>query len=538
MIFTTLQLPVWCFILLGFLPWSLLFVLIFLAHRQTFRMLGIVDVIVLLCVATTLFPSLEYASNLLIIPDSVEAVVGAERILALGRYDIAIGDSIYPPLYPLGFSLFVVLPAFVVFGTSSLGNPIFAIWALATLGPLMTYLTLKKFFSVDVALIGVTLVLVIPGYREFAQQIVSPLPAAGMTAAAVYFYCLVKGSPDSKILKLIFGITIMLATACRSLSALLVLPAFLSFDIRRDKKDIALILIAVVVLTIGTLLYNLHVFGTPVRTGYNFWAPIPHDYFYITFGTRYLLDNLDALVSGGFPIYLALSSVGIMSVKKGLRLRLALTVAAAILPPIIFHLFYFFQSPVYFIPALIILSPLAALGTAAIARRLLSQQGVTIFAYSSLFVVLLVSLSVERPPNLRSQVAKAATEVAPKDAIFITGIDPVFLEPTFTRGTNRRVVPVSRNVEYASKVIAPQKLEMLVRPKNNWWEHRTPELLAAGAIDPVPKTALEQLDHLREEVNGGRRLFVELVFVDLEALNLIQGKFKISSINNFIAELQ
>jgi hypothetical protein len=49
------------------------------------------------------------------------------------------------------------------------------------------------------------------------------------------------------------------------------------------------------------------------------------------------------------------------------------------------------------------------------------------------------------------------------DAVVVTGIDPVFLEPYLVRDASHAIVPASRSVEYASKLVAPVRIERSTR---------------------------------------------------------------------------
>jgi hypothetical protein len=61
-------------------------------------------------------PSPEFASRLLIVPDSTEYVLGAHRFAETGNYQILIDGQWLPPRYPPWFPLLAISPSFVLFG--------------------------------------------------------------------------------------------------------------------------------------------------------------------------------------------------------------------------------------------------------------------------------------------------------------------------------------------------------------------------------------------------------------------------------------
>ncbi|HYY04928.1 MAG TPA: hypothetical protein VE997_00020, partial [Candidatus Limnocylindria bacterium] len=78
------------------------------------------------------------ASNLDIVPDSVEYALAGHRLMAEGRYSILVDGRELPPRYPPWFSIFVAVPAYAVLGPEP-GNVIFPVTALALGGVMIAY---------------------------------------------------------------------------------------------------------------------------------------------------------------------------------------------------------------------------------------------------------------------------------------------------------------------------------------------------------------------------------------------------------------
>ncbi len=69
--------------------------------------------------AISLFVPAYTASNLGIVPDSVEYATAAWRLVNEGRYVITINGEAYPPRYPPGFALVALAPAWCTSSATS-----------------------------------------------------------------------------------------------------------------------------------------------------------------------------------------------------------------------------------------------------------------------------------------------------------------------------------------------------------------------------------------------------------------------------------
>ena len=86
--------------------------------------------LVLLLAGWTLWRSPWSASNLAIVPDSVEYAIGAQRLVTVGRYDLEIEGVSFPPRYPPWFSALFLAPAYAL-APSELGIGILPVLVLA-----------------------------------------------------------------------------------------------------------------------------------------------------------------------------------------------------------------------------------------------------------------------------------------------------------------------------------------------------------------------------------------------------------------------
>src|SRR5450432_3225247 len=70
----------------------------------------LVGFILLIITALAVYRSPYSASNLDVVPDSVEAAVGAQRFATLGTFDLDIGGRRFPSRYSPWFSTIVLSP--------------------------------------------------------------------------------------------------------------------------------------------------------------------------------------------------------------------------------------------------------------------------------------------------------------------------------------------------------------------------------------------------------------------------------------------
>jgi hypothetical protein len=94
---------------------------------------------------------------------------------------------------------------------------------------------------------------------------------------------------------------------------------------------------------------------------------------------------------------------------------------------------------------------------------------------------------------------RTATE---NGAVVISALDPVYFDLMVGHGSGRRMIPMSRDVEYASKLISTQRVRFMDPPPRWPTDHRSIGLLKAGAREAVQFTANERLDLVNALVDG------------------------------------
>jgi len=131
-----------------------------------------------------------------------------------------------------------------------------------------------------------------------------------------------------------------------------------------------------------------------------------------------------------------------------------------------------------------------------------------------------------REPH-RRQVAETLAQITPQGAVIISGIDPVFLEPYLLRGSKRRIIPVSRRVEYASKIVAYDDVSEFVQP-NTDWSVMGKELLSKGRVNwAVKSVAIENLDQIARMLEKGVPVFLDLSSISISEKEQLLARFSV-----------
>jgi hypothetical protein len=132
------------------------------------------------------------------------------------------------------------------------------------------------------------------------------------------------------------------------------------------------------------------------------------------------------------------------------------------------------------------------------------------------------------PAPVRRLVADRVRQHTPANAIVISAIDPVYLERMAAAGSARRIVPISRRVEYASKLLAPRRIEHPNPPPADWHDHRAAGLARGGAQEAVQFVASEQVENLAARAAAGTPIFLDTALLrepDEEVLGQLTTRF-------------
>lgn len=476
--------------------------------------------------AIVLFRDAYHASNFNVVPDSVEYAVGGYNLATEGEYCISVNGRRLPPRYPPGFSALVTAPAYRLLGREP-GNAIYPVTLMAVMGVLTAFLIGRRFAGDWGGMLSGLALLMLPDYRDLGREIMTDVPCVFLVllGCLLYLQARAAAAPSPRLL-LAAGSVAAVAASFRPACMALVLPFFVlvltapgSFP--GKVKRLAALLAMPALVVISTLAYNQHTFQSPFRSGYNLWCAVPLDYPSLAFSISYLRSNLEALFLGGLPAWaFALALLALLQSRRppvagapaspGAPLRSCLGFAAWALSPILLmHLFYFFPTPRFFLPVTALLAVIAA----ALAGKYL-QPRASENAILPLLIVLVAAAAVVRftsslpPPHARLAVERLRT-VTPDNAVIVSSLDTASLEFYLCKNTRRRIVPLTRLEEYASKLVCFRRVPRPDPPPSGWRDHRCPGLRNAGAEEAIPWTAVERPDKLAEEIRKGVPVYLD-----------------------------
>jgi hypothetical protein len=169
-------------------------------------------------------------------------------------------------------------------------------------------------------------------------------------------------------------------------------------------------------------------------------------------------------------------------------------------PILCFHLIYFYPADRFYLPLLACTAILAgALFGCAQSRSF--DRLVKLLVPVALLLVIGARFAIPDPTPARRIAADNIRAHTPGDAIVVSAIDPLYLGHFAARGSSRRIVPLSRSIEYAAHVLAPTPLP---------YTPGAARVVPADALRAVTFVATEQLPALIVEAQRGKRIFLDV----------------------------
>jgi 4-amino-4-deoxy-L-arabinose transferase-like glycosyltransferase len=506
---------------------------------------------ILILIATVWLCRTPYsASNLEVPPDSVEYALAPLQLLETGRYEIVLEGRPLPPRYPPWFPALVILPAYVLLGHEP-GNAILPVTLLAVTGIGLAWALGKRLGGVAGGILAGLALLFLPSYAKWGTQVMSDVPTTAIMLATCLLYLRLRAGGRSFATYLGAGLLIAVATLFRPVFAAMLLP-FL-FDIIRARETMVRnatgLLLPITGAVMITLAYNAATFGSLLRNGYKFWVAIPMDYPSLIFSYSYLKLNLWLIAGTVFPLYVIVCVAAWLVVRKREpaalaasrpAIRDALTFLALTTGPILlFHLFYFFPSDRFHIP----MFAGAAVIAGAVLGLLFSSRTTLLLKWALPVILLLVigaRIAVPEPVPHRRLAADRIRTGTPPNALVISAIEPVYLERLAGHGSSRRIVAISRNVEYASKLLVPKRVDLPNPSRLNWRVSRNSQLLRGGAREAVQFVASEQLEAIVALAAAGTPVFLDATFLgdESDVLSRLQQRFVFGQRAPFLYELR
>ncbi len=509
------------------------------------RTLSAWPVLLLLAAGLLLFRTPFAASDLSITPDSVEYSAGALSLATTGTYELTIQDQVHPPRYPPWFSLVFLAPAYCLAGTEP-GNAVFSILVCSLLGLFAAWRIGHVFSGPWGAFCATAGLLLVPAYQFYSREIMSDVPCTALVLLLALVYLRLRAGPARPVsLFWAAGLLVALCTAVRPTSLGAVIP-FIILALRPVSYPKLLAALSPL-LVIGslTLWYNQATFGS-FRNGYQYWCPVPCDFMTLTFSLSYIRSNIPVMLSSGLPLWGGLIVLLWLFLRKrntepeagsAFSRAMAEFTAAAGLPLLAFHTVFFFPEERFFLPLLALL----AVWAGSLLGRCLKHLPVSRVVGLQLAVLLLAGLVRQlgtEPPPRRTGI-EAIRRQTPTNAVIVSALDPVYLD-IMLGGSGRKFIPLSRRVEYASKLVAPFKITRPNPPPVSWGDHRSRGMRAGGARDVVSSTADENPEEITQWLRQGLPVFLDtcdLTGVDKRTLDKLEKDFTFTQAGETLVEL-
>lgn len=477
------------------------------------RLPTLIFALVLAAAAWRLWRSPHGAGDLEIGPDSIEYTVAAGRFVDHQGYNLLIDGVTYPPRYTPWFSIGLLAPA-ILLARGELGAAILPVFGLSLLAVAAGFGIGRRVAGDWGAAIAAMALLVNPVFATMARVVMSDVPALAFGLAA----CLVYLRSEPRRADPLFAGLLAAGGGALRVECLAILIPF-AWRYRRSATALALLAGPPLAVAAATDWYNARTFGGWLRSGYDYWCPVPYEVPGLTFGLRYAALNLERLFTMprvGLALFGA-AGAAILWARRREAVRPALRyLALAALPGTLLHLVYFYPETRFH---LFVLAAASILGGAALGSlaHTLARGRLWPILPAIVLTAALVPASPPRTPPYRRIAAETMARETPPDAVIISGLDPVFLSPYLLRDASRIIVPASRSIEYADKLVAPYRIGPLDPPPNGPHDHRARGLLRYGALDPCPLVATEARELIPRWLASGRRVFLDAGYLPGDA---------------------
>ena len=521
-------------------------------NRPIQRAILVFAILILVVDLLGLFTPAKYGTCWRVIPDAMENAFCAENLLREGRFGFYLNGAFYPSRYLPWYPLLFLAP--FQFITGDLYGAVYGCWFAAAGLAAVMFLSCRQ-TTVPPGGSGArdTARGALAGLLTFPVLLLSSffiaLTGYAMTEVPYLLFCVwamilwtrlaVRPGVDMKSL-IWCAVLIALGGSVRSTAyPMLLLPFLLIFMREKSWKRRFLLwslaALPSVLVLLASNAFNWLVFGSPFRTGYHFWCPVPYDFLTLTFHPRYAAEYLPRLFrEKGCWLTLALlavcaarfvaSRIGrkekLLSFRKWTAWEASMAFAllqGAII--FVLYIFYFFYDKRMYLPILVMVLPPAASAAADLLRAAIlrltdpnsgsrrtgvrAEADVSLCEHIEIFIlaaaVIMLQIAVMRNLNdyhkaLRNVPDFRATfesldRKLPGNAVLLCPYNPnpAFVDRFLLRGTDRKVLPINRWHEYADKIAAPLKVKACDPPPRSAFDNLAPGLLAQpGCYLPFP----------------------------------------------------
>ena len=475
-----------------------------------------------------LYVPAKFGTCWLVIPDALENAFCADNFLREGKYGFYLNGVLHPSRYLPWFPLLFLAPFQAL--TGDVYGAVYGSWiAAAGLAAVMFFSCMQTTVRTGQAGARDLATGSLAGLLTFPVLLLSSffiaLTGYAMTEVPYLLFCVwsmimwtrLAARPGVDKTSLIgCAVLIALGGSVRSSAyPMLLLPYILIFMREKEwKRRFLLWFLAALptaLVLIASNIFNWIVFGSPFRTGYHFWCPVPYDFMSLTFHPRYAAEYLPRLVrEKGFWLTMALLSVCaawfIISRKAGKERILSFTrwtaweasMSFALLQSLIIfvlYIVYFFYDKRMYLPILVMVLPPAASAAAHLIRMFLKKRQAACWGLAGAAIILQVVAArnlndyhkaIRGIPDDRARL-EYLSSILPGNAVLLSMFNPAVADRFFQHGTDRRIIPVNRIHEYTDKIAAPKKVKVCDPPPRDAFDNLAPGLLSQpGCYLPFP----------------------------------------------------
>lgn len=495
--------------------------------------------LLILVAAVVVLPASPREAELFPVSDGIEYAIGGSSLATDGEYRLELAGKSYPPRFTPGFSALALAPIYKMVGPE-LGNGISYVTFLAFIGLVAAGVLAYAISGVWALSIAGSLLFLLPSYRYFGTQVMTDVPCTALTLLVAWIY--LKRSDAQAIF--VAGLLTALAVVFRPAMLLLILPFLFNFvSIKSRLRNWLAYFVPVASGVASILAYNSERFGSPFRSGYNYWMAVPYDFKSLVFSISYLPSHVTALESlimiGGFLIcaiiFRSKQESGFCG-NLDLRTKLLNFTLLFGVPLIGFYSVYFYSTPRFYLPVVALLIVLLSVEIPSLLGKFREQE---LWAISVAGLALVASLGIllsRGAVDVPSRLSRISSSLG-SDDVLISGLNPALVEHEVIRGTKRLLIPISRRVEFASKVIAPHPISSLDPFPSGPFEHRSEALLHAGVQEVYPHTALDNPEIVNSILRSGGVVIVDLESILSEERSFLSSNFKIHDLGKGMSQL-
>jgi 4-amino-4-deoxy-L-arabinose transferase-like glycosyltransferase len=396
----------------------------------------------------------EHAGDLRPRADALEYEETARNLAEGKGYWLFVAGEQYPPQHSFGFPL--LLAPVLYFGDETPGAGVLVVLACALVTVAATWSLARTAGGPVAALAAALIVALSPLHVRSSQMVMSDVPAAAaMTVLAAWMVRLL-GRPSRAPDWILLGAGMGLAATIRLPCVFVLIPAAASLLLNGAGRRHLFALGAGALLGLLPLFaYDLSVFGSPLRTGFDYWWPRT-PFFGLDFALRAphgggsepnLLAYARTLAGGGGFYSWPIAVLALAGTVAGLRLpgaprTVVVFALVSVLVTVVFHGVYFWQAERFILPALPLCATMAALPLAGRGRARWAAVGLATLA----LIILTRAPEPFGPPHKvfhEPATLRAIDRAVEPNAVILVRTNAYFFERLLRRnGADRIWVPL------------------------------------------------------------------------------------------------